>query len=141
MTSSVTKESLYSATVLKGAKDPESGKFKQWLEIYDKTTKIKSIDVDSIEEHSTIMIDPQFANFLWSPNGKQLLYTAEFKPPKAISYFKNQPKKSDNNEADGRGQEYILRYCFAVRVKSLKPGAPHREYLASGNTCSNIISS
>ena len=103
------------AAIRKGSKDAESGKFKQWLEIWNKTTKIKSIDIDSIEEHGSVVTDPQFGNFLWSPNGKKLLYTAEYKPPKAISYYKKQSKKSDSNESDARGQEYVYRYGFYVK--------------------------
>ncbi len=103
--------SQYMAVVRKGPKDAESEKVKQILEIWDKTTKIKSIDVDSLKEHSDIVLDPQFGNFLWSPNGKQLLYVSEYKPPKAQSYYKKSTKKSDNSgpENDTRGQEFVYR--------------------------------
>ncbi|CAG2103737.1 unnamed protein product, partial [Medioppia subpectinata] len=108
------KGSHYMAVVRKGAKDPESGKTKQWLEIWDKTTKVKSIDLDSVEEHSTLILDPLLSNILWSPNGKQLLYVAEYKPPKPQSYYKKVNKTLENSgkeldSRDSRGQEFVYR--------------------------------
>jgi acylaminoacyl-peptidase len=98
------------AVVRKGSKDSESGKTKQWLEIWDKTTKLKSIDIDSLEEHSNIILDSQFSSFLWSPNGKHLLYVAEYKPPKAQSYYKKKKAtESGDKETDSRGQEFVYR--------------------------------
>ena len=100
----------YRAVVRKGNKDSESGKYKQWLEIWDKRTKLKSLDIDLIEEHSSLELDPQFGDLLWSPNGNQLLFTAQYKPPKAMSYFKKQNKKSENESKDEtRGQEFVFR--------------------------------
>ena len=100
------------AVVRKGAKDSDSAKVKQYLEIWDKITKIKSIDIEDLEEHSSIALDSQFGNFLWSPNGKQLLYVAEYKPPKAQSYFKKSSKKAENESpnSETRGQEFVHRF-------------------------------
>ncbi|CAG2165443.1 unnamed protein product, partial [Oppiella nova] len=103
--------SQYMAVVRKGSKDPESGKQKQWLEVWDQTSKVRSIDTDSVDEHSALVLDDTFGRLLWSGNGKQLLYVAEYKAPKAQSYYKRVNKKADkpDKEPDTRGQEFVHR--------------------------------
>ena len=122
----IARGSQYRAVVRKGPKDVESGKVKQFLEIWNQITKIKSIEIESIEEHSSLVLDPIFSNILWSPDGKRLLYVAEYKPPKAQSYFKKTPKKSETTSADNntRGQEFIHRFannCLFLKVLKIIP--------------------
>ncbi|XP_054155949.1 acylamino-acid-releasing enzyme-like [Oppia nitens] len=107
------------AVIRNGAKDPQSAaKQKQWLEIWDQSTRLKSLDLNEVDEHLSIVSGQEFNSFQWSPTGRRLLYTAQFKPPKAQSFYKKlvaKTGKSDDSTAGGkestdtRGQEFVYR--------------------------------
>ncbi|CAG2165445.1 unnamed protein product [Oppiella nova] len=103
--------SQYMAVVRKGSKDPESP-FSFVTELHTLVCSFqRSIDTDSVDEHSALVLDDTFGRLLWSANGKQLLYVAEYKAPKAQSYYKRVNKKTDkpDKEPDTRGQEFVHR--------------------------------
>lgn len=103
------KGSKYCAVI---RKETESGKTKQWLEIWDKKTKLRAIEVDTLEEHGNILVNTLFSSLIWSPDGKQLLYTAEYKLPKQQSFYKkkNCDKNGDNSQSKtAYGQEFVYQ--------------------------------
>ncbi|XP_054156469.1 acylamino-acid-releasing enzyme-like [Oppia nitens] len=106
------------AVIRNGAKDPQSPtKPKQWLEIWDQSTRLKSLDLNEVDEHLSIVSGQEFTSFQWSPTGRRLLYTAQYKPPKAQSFYKKlaaKPKSDDSAagskvSTDTRGQEFVYR--------------------------------
>ncbi|KAJ7379448.1 hypothetical protein OS493_016689 [Desmophyllum pertusum] len=63
---------------------------KQFLEIWSTSHLVKSIDILAGEKHGKICEDSQFGCLAWSASEKSLLYVAEKKLPKAVSYFERQ---------------------------------------------------
>ena len=50
----------------------------------------KSIDLEVQDVHGKVIRKPPFASFSWSPNESHLLYVAEKKEQKSVSYFQGQ---------------------------------------------------
>uniref|UniRef100_A0A3P8UQU2 acylaminoacyl-peptidase n=1 Tax=Cynoglossus semilaevis TaxID=244447 RepID=A0A3P8UQU2_CYNSE len=59
----------------------------QFLEIWRKNIKVKSIDLKELKKHGKVYDDDQFGCLLWSKSETHLLYVAERKRPKAESFF------------------------------------------------------
>uniref|UniRef100_A0A8D0G1R4 Acylamino-acid-releasing enzyme n=1 Tax=Sphenodon punctatus TaxID=8508 RepID=A0A8D0G1R4_SPHPU len=66
------------------------GEEKQFLEVWEKNRKVKSIELTALEKHGPVYEDDQFGCLAWSHSETHLLYVAEKKRPKAESFF--QPK-------------------------------------------------
>ncbi|GFR72888.1 acylamino-acid-releasing enzyme-like [Elysia marginata] len=81
---------------------------KQYLEIFDKKRKLKTIDVQSLEKHGKIIDnDGQFGSFEWSSSEGHLLYMAEKKVPKSQSFF--DPKAFKDDPIGGEDAEDDLK--------------------------------
>uniref|UniRef100_A0A3B4ZH63 acylaminoacyl-peptidase n=1 Tax=Stegastes partitus TaxID=144197 RepID=A0A3B4ZH63_9TELE len=63
------------------------GEDKQFLEIWSKNIKMKSINLTALKKHGKVYEDEQFGCLVWSHSETHLLYVAERKRPKAESYF------------------------------------------------------
>uniref|UniRef100_A0A6Q2Z9S7 acylaminoacyl-peptidase n=1 Tax=Esox lucius TaxID=8010 RepID=A0A6Q2Z9S7_ESOLU len=63
------------------------GEDKQFLEIWSKNMKVKSINLTSLKKHGKVYEDDQFGCLVWSHSETHLLYVAERKRPKAESFF------------------------------------------------------
>uniref|UniRef100_A0A4W6F0C2 Acylamino-acid-releasing enzyme n=1 Tax=Lates calcarifer TaxID=8187 RepID=A0A4W6F0C2_LATCA len=63
------------------------GEDKQFLEIWSKNIKMKSIDLTALKKHGKVYEDEQFGCLVWSHSETHLLYVAERKIPKAESFF------------------------------------------------------
>uniref|UniRef100_A0A8B9RJ29 acylaminoacyl-peptidase n=1 Tax=Astyanax mexicanus TaxID=7994 RepID=A0A8B9RJ29_ASTMX len=63
------------------------GEEKQFLEIWHKNSKIKSLNLTALKKHGKVYEDDQFGCLVWSHSETHLLYVAEKKRPKAESYF------------------------------------------------------
>lgn len=90
---------------VKTKKDEE----KQYVEVWDDRQKIKNYEVTSLEKHGKICDpDGQFGSLCWSSSEKNLLYIAERKKSKSVSYFDSKPKKevTDDGEKPVKGQEH-----------------------------------
>lgn len=69
---------------------------KQYIEIFDKKRKLKTIDIQSLEKHGKIIDnDGQFGSFEWSLSEGHLLYMAEKKVPSSKSFFDPKAFKDD----------------------------------------------
>ncbi|XP_052094741.1 acylamino-acid-releasing enzyme-like isoform X1 [Mytilus californianus] len=82
---------------------------KQYIEIWDDRQKIKNYNITSLEKHGKICDpDGQFGSVCWSASEKNLLYIAEKKKLKTVSYFDSKPNKDDKNEEEKpvKGQEH-----------------------------------
>ncbi|OQR75296.1 acylamino-acid-releasing enzyme-like [Tropilaelaps mercedesae] len=60
---------------------------KQYIEIWDATTKLDCLDLESAGVHGKVHMTGNFASFQWGHIENKLLYIAERKPAKKDSYF------------------------------------------------------
>uniref|UniRef100_A0AAQ5ZH82 Acylamino-acid-releasing enzyme n=1 Tax=Amphiprion ocellaris TaxID=80972 RepID=A0AAQ5ZH82_AMPOC len=65
------------------------GEDKQFLEIWSKNIKMKSINLTALKKHGKVYEDDQFGCLVWSHSETHLLYVAERKRPKAESFFQD----------------------------------------------------
>lgn len=77
------------------------GEDKQFLEIWSKNIKIKSINLTALKKHGKVYEDDQFGCLVWSHSETHLLYVAEKKRPKAESFF-----QTESPELSSIGDEY-----------------------------------
>ncbi|KAK7884227.1 hypothetical protein WMY93_027350 [Mugilogobius chulae] len=75
------------------------GEDKQYLEIWSKNIKIKSINLTALKKHGKVYEDEQFGCLVWSHSETHLLYVAEKKRPKAESFFQQFTFYEDWGEA------------------------------------------
>ncbi|XP_070823657.1 acylamino-acid-releasing enzyme [Chaetodon trifascialis] len=66
------------------------GEDKQFLEIWSKNIKMKSINLTALKKHGKVYEDDQFGSLVWSHSETHLLYVAERKRPKAESFFQTE---------------------------------------------------
>ncbi|KAJ8302109.1 hypothetical protein KUTeg_021096 [Tegillarca granosa] len=75
----------------------KGGDDKYFIEIWNDNFRQLNVDILSQEKHDKLYEpDVTFSCFEWSPSEKYLLYLAEKKEPKAVSYFET--KKSDSKD-------------------------------------------
>uniref|UniRef100_A0A6Q2X2G1 Acylamino-acid-releasing enzyme n=1 Tax=Esox lucius TaxID=8010 RepID=A0A6Q2X2G1_ESOLU len=81
------------------------GEDKQFLEIWSKNMKVKSINLTSLKKHGKVYEDDQFGCLVWSHSETHLLYVAERKRPKAESFFQSPESCSLGEEEEGMKTE------------------------------------
>ena len=83
----------YLARLKESAKDQDNKR--QYLELWDRSKLLKTIDINELEEHGPINVDEYFSFMSWCPYGDQdkLLYVCQSKKPKFQSFFKQQVKE------------------------------------------------
>ncbi|KAM4610100.1 acylamino-acid-releasing enzyme-like isoform 2-T2 [Polymixia lowei] len=69
---------------------------KQFLEIWSKNIKVKSINLTALKKHGKVYEDEQFGCLVWSHSETHLLYVAERKRPKAKSFFQTESPESSS---------------------------------------------
>uniref|UniRef100_A0AAQ4PL83 acylaminoacyl-peptidase n=1 Tax=Gasterosteus aculeatus aculeatus TaxID=481459 RepID=A0AAQ4PL83_GASAC len=67
-----------------------NGEDKQFLEVWSKNVKMKSINLTALKKHGKVYEDEQFGCLVWSHSETHLLYVAERKRPKAESFFQSE---------------------------------------------------
>uniref|UniRef100_A0A667XFR7 acylaminoacyl-peptidase n=1 Tax=Myripristis murdjan TaxID=586833 RepID=A0A667XFR7_9TELE len=72
------------------------GEDKQFLEIWSKNIKMKSINLTALKKHGKVYEDEQFGCLVWSHSETHLLYVAERKRPKAESFFQTESPESSS---------------------------------------------
>uniref|UniRef100_UPI00398E57AE acylamino-acid-releasing enzyme-like isoform X4 n=2 Tax=Pristiophorus japonicus TaxID=55135 RepID=UPI00398E57AE len=87
--------------VLRGRTN-KKGEEQQYLEIWSKTSKEKSINLTALDKHGKVYEDDQFGRLVWSHSETHILYIAEKKRPKVESFFQHN-SELDVNEEDGDG--------------------------------------
>ncbi|KAH0629992.1 hypothetical protein JD844_012520 [Phrynosoma platyrhinos] len=84
------------------------GEEKQFLEVWEKSRKVKSIELTALEKHGQVYEDDQFGCLAWSHSESHLLYVAEKKRPKTESFFKPKaPEMSSEEELTKRRDKAI----------------------------------
>ncbi|XP_047233004.1 acylamino-acid-releasing enzyme isoform X2 [Girardinichthys multiradiatus] len=74
------------------------GEEKQFLEIWSKNIKVKSINLTALKKHGKVYEDDQFGSLVWSHSETHLLYVAEKKRPEAKSFFQTELPDLSSNE-------------------------------------------
>ncbi|XP_015764968.1 PREDICTED: acylamino-acid-releasing enzyme-like [Acropora digitifera] len=92
---------------------------KQFLEIWSRSHLLKSIDVQACEKHGKVYEDPQFGCLAWSASERFLLYVAEKKLPKSVSYFERQkPDVSSDKPAPQKGTQFDFKEDWGEQLIS-----------------------
>ncbi|GIX71146.1 acylamino-acid-releasing enzyme [Caerostris darwini] len=78
-------------------REKKSSEEKVFLEIWNEYQKETTFDMNECKEHGKISRNDPFKCFEWSSDEKFLLYAAEEKQPKSVSYFKNSNKKEETD--------------------------------------------
>ncbi|XP_072136719.1 acylamino-acid-releasing enzyme-like isoform X3 [Mobula birostris] len=72
----------------------------QYLEIWSKTSKEKSINLTALDKHGKVYEDDQFGCLEWSHSETCILYIAERKRPKVESFFQSKLEFSVNEDVE-----------------------------------------
>ncbi|XP_069793039.1 acylamino-acid-releasing enzyme isoform X2 [Narcine bancroftii] len=70
----------------------KKGEEKQFLEIWNKNSKEKSINLSGLDMHGKVYEDDQFGCLVWSHSETHILYIAEKKRPKTETFFQTKPQ-------------------------------------------------
>ncbi|XP_053577103.1 acylamino-acid-releasing enzyme isoform X2 [Bombina bombina] len=90
----------------------------QFLEVWNKNRKVKSINLTALDKHGKVYEDDQFGCLSWSHSESHLLYIAEKKCPKAESFFQTGAEELSSGASeegdDGankpvKGDQFVLR--------------------------------
>ncbi|XP_069592070.1 acylamino-acid-releasing enzyme isoform X2 [Ranitomeya imitator] len=89
-----------------------SGEEAQFLEVWDRNRKVKSINLTALEKHGKVYEDEQFGSLSWSHSETHLLYIAEKKRPKTKSFFDaghlTTEEEEDGAEKTVKGDQFVL---------------------------------
>uniref|UniRef100_A0A665V080 acylaminoacyl-peptidase n=1 Tax=Echeneis naucrates TaxID=173247 RepID=A0A665V080_ECHNA len=101
------------------------GEDKQFLEVWSKNIKMKSIDLTALKKHGKVYEDDQFGCLVWSHSETHLLYVAERKRPKAESFFQTiTAEKKDGGEqfvfAEDWGETLAGKSCPVLCVLDIE---------------------
>ncbi|XP_033746424.1 acylamino-acid-releasing enzyme-like [Pecten maximus] len=92
---------------------------KYFIEIWEGTHKSQCIDVLAQSKHGKIYEnDDQFGSFVWSYSEKSLLYIAEKKLPKSVSYFEREKKDQNKEEEISQGSEHFYKEDWGEQLTS-----------------------
>ncbi|XP_038666652.1 acylamino-acid-releasing enzyme isoform X1 [Scyliorhinus canicula] len=78
----------------------KKGEEKQFLEIWNKNSKEKSINLTALDKHGKVYEDDHFGCLVWSHSETHILYVAEKKRPKVESFFTTKPELSVNEDEE-----------------------------------------
>ncbi|XP_063065004.1 acylamino-acid-releasing enzyme [Engraulis encrasicolus] len=77
------------------------GEEKQFLEVWHKNSKVKTLNLTDLKKHGKVYEDDLFGSLVWSHSETHLLYVAEKKRAKAESFFKMEsPESSSAGDED-----------------------------------------
>lgn len=80
----ISNSGSFRAVLKEVTKDSET---KQYIEIWDATTKLDCLDLESAGVHGKVHMAGSFASFQWGHIENKLLYIAERKPAKKVCVY------------------------------------------------------
>ncbi|XP_018430584.1 PREDICTED: acylamino-acid-releasing enzyme [Nanorana parkeri] len=94
----------------------KKGEDTQFLEVWEKNRKVKSINLTALDKHGKVYEDEQFGCLSWSRSESRLLYIAEKKRPKTKSFFEasagDLPASADEDDDSAgkvvKGDQFVL---------------------------------
>ncbi|XP_048587874.1 acylamino-acid-releasing enzyme isoform X1 [Nematostella vectensis] len=136
--------------ILRGVSESKQYEDKQFLEIWSQNNIIRSIDVKEADKHGLIYTDSLFSCFNWSASEKYVLYVAEKKKPKRLSYFEKDKEAGADTPPASKGDHYLYeedwgeqlvkKNCPVLAMLAVHsgeitiiPGIP--DYLSVGQAC------
>uniref|UniRef100_A0A7N8XS93 acylaminoacyl-peptidase n=1 Tax=Mastacembelus armatus TaxID=205130 RepID=A0A7N8XS93_9TELE len=100
------------------------GEDKQFLEIWIKNIKMKSINLTALNKHGKVYEDDQFGCLVWSHSETHLLYVAEKKRPKAESFFQTMRVEKKEGEQfvfyEDWGEALVSKSCPVLCVLDIE---------------------
>uniref|UniRef100_A0A3P9Q1P3 acylaminoacyl-peptidase n=1 Tax=Poecilia reticulata TaxID=8081 RepID=A0A3P9Q1P3_POERE len=101
------------------------GEEKQFLEIWSKNIKVKSINLTALKKHGKVYEDEQFGSLVWSHSETHLLYVAEKKRPETKSFFQTmRVEKKDTGEQfvyyEDWGEALVGKSCPVLCVLDIE---------------------
>ncbi|KAK3746604.1 hypothetical protein QZH41_014509 [Actinostola sp. cb2023] len=120
-------------TEVEGQRMEVEGQRMEVGEIWSSNNILKSIDIKAADKHGDICEDSQFSSLQWSPSERRLVYVAEKKREKCLSYFetndqdesspKSQPKKGSEFDYEGSwGEQLAKRHHPVLAVLDIATG-------------------
>ncbi|XP_077981518.1 acylamino-acid-releasing enzyme-like [Glandiceps talaboti] len=96
---------------------------KHFLEVWSTLSKIKNVDLLALEKHGKVYEDDQFGCLQWSANENKLLYVAEKKLPKTVSYFETKLQEgagdaSTKKEEPIQGDQFVFQDDWGEQLVS-----------------------
>ncbi|XP_052284418.1 acylamino-acid-releasing enzyme-like [Dreissena polymorpha] len=83
---------------------------KFYLEIWNDSVKLQNVDLLSYEKHGRVYDkDGSFGCLEWSAGEDKILYVAEKKYKKSLSFFEKKQKDTEKPEEAVRGESYLYR--------------------------------
>ncbi|XP_076266303.1 acylamino-acid-releasing enzyme-like isoform X2 [Rhynchophorus ferrugineus] len=95
---------------------------KQFLEIWQHHSILRTVDLSSLDIHGNIYTDAEFCTFDFSPDEKRLLYIAEKKNPKNEPFYKRKaPEEAKSNGGDTakkaiKGEEFLYQQDWGEQL-------------------------
>ncbi|XP_065171238.1 acylamino-acid-releasing enzyme-like [Atheta coriaria] len=86
--------------VLRDVEQKDQKESAQYLEIWNETSLIRSVDLTALDLHAKVYTDDEFGSFKWSPVGGKILYVAEKRVPKIDPLHKRLKPKKDSDTTD-----------------------------------------
>ncbi|XP_067685270.1 acylamino-acid-releasing enzyme-like [Haliotis asinina] len=91
----------------------KKGEEKQYFEIWNSIRKVKTFDIQSCEKHGKVYeADGFFGCLEWSPSERYLVYIAEKKVHRTVSFFQEEKQPADEGtkkEKILQGDEHVFR--------------------------------
>ncbi|XP_063961640.1 acylamino-acid-releasing enzyme-like isoform X2 [Lytechinus pictus] len=103
--------------VLRNVKD-KKGNDQQYMEVWNYSQKTHNINLTALDKHGNVYEDCEFSCLEWSSCESKLLYVAEKKQPKAVSYFdrsenvchrENPTSQPKDREPTVKGDQFVYR--------------------------------
>lgn len=102
-------------------KNPESKDSKSnIIHLWSEELFHKSINLSDMDTHGPVIKrQSQFGNFQWIDDGKKLIYVAEAKKPKKLSYFQHAPTDSSGSKTVEIGNQYRSKKEFGEQLTEI----------------------
>jgi len=98
---------------------------KQFLEIWQNSNLIRTVDLAALDVHGNVYADAEFGSFEFSPDEKKLLYVAEKKVLKSEPFYKRKKPDEAKNGGDApkpapRGEEFVFEQDWGEQLVGKK---------------------
>ena len=106
----------YSAGILK-QKNQETLKEEFILEIWCRTGIVDTLNLSAFDQHGIVHSDIVFGSLSWSQDETKLVYVAEKKKQKSVSFFEQKKKESRSEESDkNEGEKYLFEESWGEQL-------------------------
>nr|XP_028574488.1 acylamino-acid-releasing enzyme-like isoform X2 [Podarcis muralis] len=86
----------------------EMGQKQEMIEVWNKSGKVRSINLTSLDKHGRVYTDEQFGCVAWSSSETQILYVAERRRPKRQPLFPQSRSPQGEEPGETRKEEHFV---------------------------------